>query len=151
MKKLFAISFCLLVILEGKAQKTDPVHFIYIATKTGDNKYDIHVTATIDPNWHIYAGVQPKSAISVPTKITFDKNPFITITGKMKEIGTIEKQRIAEAGIEQNMYEKSVEFVQQISLKNSIKTNVSGAITYQACTGEMCLPPKTVSFQVPVQ
>lgn len=133
------------------AQQQDPVHFTFMAQKTADKNYLIHFTATVDEGWHIYAQVQPKTAVAEPTRIVFTKNPLITVVGKPKETGKLEKQKLEEVDIEQDYYAGKVEFIQQIKLKAAVKTNVSGTITYQACTEEMCLPPKTVSFSIPVQ
>jgi len=129
----------------------DPVHWNYSLKKIDAKNYEVHATATMDAGWHIYAQTQPSSAIAVPTKIIFTKNPFLVFNGKVKGIGKIEKQVIKEAGIEQNMYENNADFVQLITLKGSVKTSVNGNITYQACTNEMCLPEKTISFIIPIE
>jgi DsbC/DsbD-like thiol-disulfide interchange protein len=131
-----------------KADAQDPVHFSYHVMKTGDKTFALHIKATMDEGWHIYAQVQPETAISVPTKISFAKNPLVAVQGKIKEVGAMETQKIVEAGIEQNMYEKTVDFVQTITLKANVKTAITGTITYQACTNEMCLPPKTIDISM---
>ena len=137
------------------AQKPDPVHFDYSIKKINDTKVEVHLTATMDEGWHIYSQTQPQEAIAEPTKIIFNKNPLLIISGKPKEIGTIQKYEDKQAGIVQYQY-SFVEFVQQVTLKSNskadpshtLRTNISGTITYQACTDQMCLPPKTVSFSI---
>jgi Disulphide bond corrector protein DsbC len=128
----------------------NPVHWKYTAKKIDAKTYELHITATLDEGWHIYAMLQPASAISVPTKIVFTKNPLVLADGKLKELGKIEKQFIKEAGIEQNMLEKTVDYVQVIKLKASVKTSVNGTLTWQACTSEMCLPEKTIPFSITI-
>lgn len=133
-----------------QAQKPNPVHFNYTVAKNNDKSYDIHMTATLDAGWHIYSQEQPTEAIAIPTKIVFTKNPVLQIDGKAKEMGEKEKYEDKNAGIVQYQYAK-VDFVQSIKLKATAKTNLSGTITYQACTDEMCLPPKTVSFTIAIE
>lgn len=132
------------------ATAQDPVHWTFRAEKTADKTYEIHLTATIDEGWHIYAQHQPKDAISLPTKIVFTKSPLFTLNGTAKESGKLEKQRVEVLEIEQNMYEHTVDFVQVVKLKAAVKTTASGTITYMACTGEQCLQPKTIPFSAPL-
>jgi thiol:disulfide interchange protein DsbD len=110
----------------------------------------VHLTASIDPGWHIYAHVQPKSAISVPTNITFTRSPLLIIVGAVAEKGTKETQTIKEAGIEQYMYTKTVDFVQVVKTKAAVKTTLTGIITYQVCSNEECLPPATAPFSISI-
>lgn len=142
---------CMLVLIAGNvfSQKPDPVHFNYRIHFIKDKTYELHITATLDEGWHIYAQEQPKEAIAQPTQIVFSKNPLLDIVGKAKEIGEKERYEDKAAGVVQYQYSQ-VAFVQTVNLKVKAKTNIAGTITYQACTNEMCLPPKTVSFNLPV-
>lgn len=133
---------------EKLSERENPVHWTFSAKKLDQNKYEIHMTASMDTSWHIYAGNQPKEAIAIPTKIKFSLNPLVKTIGKLKEIGKREKQEIKEAGIVQYEYGNTVDFVQVLSVKINIKTNIAGTISYQACTDARCLPVKTVSFNL---
>jgi thiol:disulfide interchange protein DsbD len=151
MKQILVLVCSLVVVRIAFGQtRSNPVHFSFRAERTGDKIYVIHLTASIDPGWHIYAQAQPKSAISVPTNITFTRSPLLIMDGKVAEKGTKETQTIKEAGIEQYMYTKTVDFVQAVKIKTEIKTTLTGKITYQACTNEECLPPTTVSFSISI-
>lgn len=132
------------------AQRPDPVHFSYHVKKLDNKKIEIYLTAKMDPDWHIYAQIQPEEAIAVPTRIVFNKNPLVKMTGNPKENGTKEKYEDQQAGIVQYQYGGTLDFIQEATLTAEVKTNVSGTITYQACTDEMCLPPKTISFNIAV-
>jgi len=132
-------------------ENPDPVKWNFRVEKAGAKTYVVHCTATIEDSWHIYAQIQPPSAISEPTKIVFIKSPLFSLSGKVEEKGHPKKQIIEEAGIEQNTYEKTVDFTQEVIIKNpTAKLNITGTITYQACTDEMCLPPGTLPFSVPL-
>jgi thiol:disulfide interchange protein DsbD len=144
---------CGLVVAEiafGQQTRLKPVHFSFRAERIGDKTYMVHLTASIDPGWHIYAHVQPKSAISVPTNITFTRSPLLIIVGAVAEKGTKETQTIKEAGIEQYMYTKTVDFVQVVKTKAAVKTTLTGIITYQVCSNEECLPPATAPFSISI-
>src|SRR5882724_912831 len=141
MKRLTIIlSAIIFMAASVQAQKADPVHFTYSVSKAKDQGYEVHITAAIDNGWHIYSQTQPDEAIAQPTAIVFVKNPLITMTGKPKEEGTKEKYEDKTAGIVQYQYSGKLDFVQAVTIKAKVKTNISGTITYQACTDEMCLP-----------
>lgn len=139
-----------LVFLLLNLQAQDPVQWKYSLVKNTEG-YAIHLTATLEESWHIYAQVQPKEAISAPTQIQFNPNPLLKLSGKPKEFGIKETYTDPQAGIIQYQYGHTVDFVQQFQVKAGIKTSVSGTVTYQVCTNERCLQPKTVAFSLPVQ
>ena len=41
----------------GFAQIENPVSWNFTATNTGSKQFDVHMTATVSGNWHIYAQV----------------------------------------------------------------------------------------------
>jgi thiol:disulfide interchange protein DsbD len=129
-------------------QKPDPVHLRYTLKQVGPTTFEIHCKAKIDSGWHIYARVQPKSAVCQPTKISFDISPLAKLKGAPKEIGKLQQQILKEVDITQNFYEDSVELVQTVIVKTTARFAMHGIITYQACTGEMCLPPKDSPFTI---
>ena len=142
---------CLLIEGFSFAQRDNPVHWTYSAKKIDDKTFELHFIAAIDKDWHIYAQVQPDGAISQPTKIEFTPSPLLIFKGKVKEIGAIIKQKVKILDLEQNTYEKQVDFVQTIVLKAKAKTSVTGSIPYQACTEERCLQPTAVPFSLPLE
>jgi thiol:disulfide interchange protein DsbD len=129
-----------------KAQS--PVKWSYTATKLAAGLFEVHLTATIQSGWHVYAQQQPDDAIALPTSIQFTKNPLLLMQGSLKEIGEKEQYKDADLGITAFQYEEKVDFVQQVKMKIKGKTNLSGSITYQACTNEKCLPPATTQFSI---
>jgi DsbC/DsbD-like thiol-disulfide interchange protein len=125
-----------------------PVKWSFSATKVSPGVYNIHMTASIQPGWHIYAQEQPSDAIALPTAIQFTQNPLIAKQGDIKEVGHKEQFKDADLGITAFQYEEKVDFVQQVKLKIKGKTNLGGNVTYQACTNEKCLPPTTTKFNI---
>lgn len=80
--------------------------------------------------------------------IKWAANPLILPTGKAREVGRMEHMEDKTVGIEANQYEKKVDFEQRITLRGIAKTRLTGKLTFQVCTNEMCLPPKTIPVEV---
>lgn len=142
------ISSSLLALFAVAQQQPDPVHWTFRAVRAADNNLEIRLEAHVERGWHIYAQVQPKEAISQPTKIVFRSNPLVELKGLVVEVGRKETYTDKMAGILQYQYSDSVVFTQAARLKGEAKTRITGTITYQTCTDEMCLPPKTIPFAI---
>ncbi len=153
LKKIF---YCLLgtyaifATQHASAQQQDPSHWTFSTKKISATSFELHFTAVINADWHIYAQQQPKDAVAQPTVIALAKNPLVETVGKPKEIGEKQLQKLEEVGITQYYYTGKVDFVQTIKLKTPVRTNVTGTITYMTCTDEMCLPVKTIPFNVKI-
>lgn len=149
MKKYIFLSLLIaFAAVTSHAQLLNPVSWKYAASKIDDKTYEVRITANIESGWHLYSQVQPDDAIAEPTTISFAKNPLLTIEGKLKEDGRLEKFHDAKLDVSANQYSKQVEFVQLVKVKGGAKTSVSGSVRYQTCNDEKCLPPKTVNFSI---
>ncbi|TAN02232.1 MAG: hypothetical protein EPN39_00220 [Chitinophagaceae bacterium] len=148
MKSFYFILIVLLVSHTLHAQADDPISWSFHAEKSGNKIYIVHLSATIQPGWHIYAQQQPKDAIAQPTKIDMSNNPLVLIKDKWKEAGKKEIQDLKTLDIAQFYYTGSVDFEQSVQLKANVQTNLTGAITYMACTDKMCLPVRTIRFNI---
>ena len=89
MKKIFTALTLLLFSGFANAQINNPVTWSYSAKKIADKTYEIHMTANIDGNWHLYA--QDAGEGPEPTTFSFTTNPLISFDGKVKEVGKMEK------------------------------------------------------------
>ena len=141
----------LLLLFVTKSYSQQPVSWSYFAKKISDKMYEVHLKATINEGWHIYAQKQPKEAIGLPTKVKFTSNPLLLFKGNPQEKGKLEKVTNEEVGMENHQYEREVDFVQVVTIKANAKTNVAGTIEFMACTEERCLPAATVTFNVTLQ
>jgi thiol:disulfide interchange protein DsbD len=150
MKRTLIFSVLSLAVAATRAQSggLHPIAWEFSAKKIADKTYEVHLTAQLQSGWHAYSQQQPKEAVAQPTEIHFKHNPLVGMIGKIKEIGSMERWKDEATGIMANQYDKQVDFVQVVKIKGNIRTNVSGSLTYQVCTNEMCLPPKTESFTV---
>jgi hypothetical protein len=147
-KKLLFIALVSIIAVTAKAQlNQNPVSWTFTSKKISDKVYELHLTATIQSGWHLYSQTQPEDAIPDPTKITFSKNPLVSLDGKIKEEGNMEKFKDPKLG-SAYQYSSKVDFVQTIKLKANAKTKVGGTVKFQTCDDEKCLPPKTVPFSI---
>lgn len=150
MKKIFLLLAAGFFTMSSFAQ-LNPIMWSFTAQKTADKTYEIHMKATIQNKWHLYAQTQPDDAIAIPTTFTINSNPLIKLDGKIKEIGKLEKYKDESLGVSANQYSQSVTFVQTVKLKANVKTNFSGNVEYQTCDDHQCLPPKKVNFSVAIK
>ena len=152
MIKKLLFSFVVLIIAGATAfAQLNPVSWAFNSKKIGDKTYEVRMTATMQPGWHLYSQVQPEDAIAIPTDIQFNKNTLISLNGSIKEVGKMQKFKDDKLGVAANQYAKKVEIVQVVKLKANAKTNLTGTIEYQTCDDEKCLPPKKVNFNLAVQ
>lgn len=150
MKKLFVLTALIVVAFSAGAQ-LNPVSWSFSAVKTGDKQYEVKMVATIQNKWHLYSQTQPADAIAIPTSFKFNANPLLTLDGKIKEVGKMEKFNDKTLGVSANQYSTTVTFVQKVKLKANAKTKLTGSVEYQTCDDEKCLPPKTVNISVEIK
>jgi Disulphide bond corrector protein DsbC len=146
MKKLFLSVAALFTAAIIYAQ--NPVSWSFTAKKIADKTFEVHMTATIQKSWHLYSQNQPEDAVASPTSFTLTTNPLLTLDGKIKEVGKMEKFVDKELGLSANQYSDKVDFVQVVKLKGNVNTNLSGSVEFQTCDDKKCLPPKTINFNI---
>ncbi len=146
MKKLIPVLFLMIPAFSGNAQINNPVTWSYTAKKIADKTYELHLTATIEGNWHLYA--QDAGEGPEPTTIIFSANPLLTFDGKVKEIGKMEKSYDKNFNSVLKFYAKKVDFVQKVKVKSSVATVVKGTINFMVCNDRQCLPPRDVPFTI---
>ena len=143
------ILLVLCILLKGAfTYAQNPVEWKFFVDKVSDTMLQIHLRASLQEGWHIYAQTQPKGAIPKPTVITFNKNPLIKFVGKVKELGNMDIHRPQILNTEDWRYADRVDFVQLVQVKNKVKTNVNGMVCYMVCTDQLCLPPTTIKFNL---
>jgi Disulphide bond corrector protein DsbC len=147
MKKTILLA---LIVLSGTlaiAQSSKQVSWVYSAKKVADKTYEIHMTATIGGDYHLYAqdagGDGP-----IPTTFNFTKSPLLALDGAVKEQGQIVKKFESAWNHNVNYYEKTVDFVQVVKLKSNVKTTLAGKVEFMVCNDKECLPPADVDIKV---
>ncbi len=132
----------------GNAQVENPVKWTYTAKKIANKQYELHMTAVLDQNWHIYA--QDAGEGPEPTSFSFSGNPLVKLEGKVAESGKLEKSYDPNFRSTLKYYSNKVDFIQKISLKSTASTVVKGTLTYMVCNDRKCLPPKEFPFSIKV-
>ncbi len=146
MKNIILATLFSIGLINLNAQVQNPVSWKYEAEKVGAT-YHVIITASIDNHWHIYSQNTGKNG-PVPTTITFKNNPLITLVGKVKEAGKLEKIYDKNFQTDVLFYSNKVVFAQAIKVKAGIKTNISGTVEYMVCDDEKCLPPTKKTFDI---
>ncbi len=144
---LFGLALCTCSMI--MAQSSTQVKWTWSAKKIGDKTYEVHMTAAIGGDYHLYAqdagGDGP-----IPTVFTFTKNPLLVTDGKVKEVGKMVKKFESAWSHDVNYYENTVDFVQVVKLKSNVKTSLSGKVEFMVCNDRQCLPPADVDIKVNV-
>ncbi len=145
---LFSLAF-VMIIQAATAQSSKQVQWSYSAKKIGDKTYEVHMTATINGDYHLYAqdagGDGP-----VATSFSFVKSPLLIFDGGVKESGRLVKKFESVWNHDVRYYEKNVDFVQVVKLKSNVKTNFTGKVEFMVCNDRQCLSPSEVEVKVNV-
>ena len=148
MKIIISLVLTLTMFNLAKAQVKKPVHWSFSSKMINATTFEIHLTAAIDAGWHIYSQTTPDGG-PVPTSIKFGKNPLITLIGKTKEVGKLEKHKEPLfGGIDVKQFSDNVDFVQTIKLKGYVKITVNGSVSFMCCNDHECLPPSKQPFSI---
>jgi thiol:disulfide interchange protein DsbD len=149
MKKIYFFFILLTAGFVSQAQSFKQVKWNYSVKRISDKTFEVHMTASINGNYHLYAqnvGVEGPA----PTTFNFVKNPLIRLEGGVKEEGKMIKKFESAWSGNVNYFEKTVDFVQLVKLKANIKTMFSGKIEFMVCDDKQCLPPSEVDIKVPI-
>lgn len=147
MQKTILLGLMLLTVSFVMAQSSTQVKWTYTAKKIADKTYEVHMTAVIGGDYHLYAqdagGDGP-----IPTAFTFVKNPLLITDGKVKEVGKLIKKFESAWNHDVNYYQNTVDFVQIVKLKSNVKTSLAGKVEFMVCNDRQCLPPADVDIKV---
>ncbi len=148
MKKIFTLFVLILLSVGAFAQSGSKVQWTFVSKKISDKKYEVKITATIQPGWHMYSQNQSADAIVLPTKVTFAKNPLLVISGKPKEVGKLYDQFDKAIQARSKYYSNKVEFIQMVTIKSTVNTSVVGEVEFMVCDDKQCLPPDRAKFSI---
>jgi len=147
MKKLILLWLCLFT-MQAYAKIDTPVHWKFASSKVGEDKYAVTFTANIDEGWHLYSQFL-KSGGPVPTTFQFEKAPDVSLAGNVTE------KPIAISGFDESFQMKILYHEHQVTFTQIVKTTVPdahliGSLNYMVCSGQKCLPPTDVAFDIPI-
>jgi thiol:disulfide interchange protein DsbD len=136
-----------LPVLAG-AQIPNPVKWAFTSKKINNKTWEVQITATIQASWRLYA--QEPGEGPIPTTFKFTQNDLVTITGKVKESGKLQKGYDRNFSTDLKYYEKQVVFIQTVTLMSPAVTEVKGSVEYMTYNANECLPPRKQEFNIPI-
>ena len=147
MKKFSLLFLGLIIGYTLLAQSNKQVKWAFTSKKISDKTFEVHMTATINGDYHLYAqnaGVEGP----LPTAFVFTKNPLLVLDGKVKEVGKLVKKYESAWSGSVNYYEKTVNFIQTVKVRGAAKTNLAGKVEFMVCDDNLCLPPAEIPFSI---
>ena len=148
--KILVPGFILLFFhLQITAQMPSPVSWSFSSDHITGKEYELHFTADIEGDWHIYSQFIDDGG-PVPTSFQYEETDHFTKLGKTEEKG--DRKEGFDALFEMNVikFSKAVDFVQRIKVNDSNKM-IRGQVEFMVCNEESCLPPKKVDFSIPLK
>ncbi len=148
LKRSTVIFLFSILALQTFSQIYDPVTWDFRYEKTGNNKYDLIFTATIEKGSHIYSMDIPEGG-PIPTSVNIDSTSSFRLEGKAYEAIKPEEIDDEAFGMKIKSFSNTAEFRQAITaLKPSF--TVTGAVNYMACNNVTCSPPKDAEFELTI-
>lgn len=125
----------------------DPVSWDFKAIKSGENEYEVILTATIEDHWHIYSQTPRNSNDPTQMEINFfNKDSNFTLNGETTEDGDLILEFDEILGKDTKFYSNSVSFKQKI--KTTTASSIKGEVYFIVCNDGMCLPPEAIEFDL---
>jgi hypothetical protein len=150
MKQLVSLILVVLLTTQAFCQVKNPVKWSFAVKKIDQVSYEVSLTATVDPGWHVYSQTTPDGGPSA-TVISFTQNPLIVLDGPVKEVGKLEQKYEELFGVNVKQFSNKVTFVQTVKLKGKAKTAINGSIEFMSCNNKECLPPSNQKFSISLQ
>ena len=140
-KTRILLTICLMACLtfSAFAQTVTPVKWAYKTVKVNDSVAELQFTATIEPNWHLYAQKPGQGQIEQPLVFNFNKSPKYERMGKVTE-PTPQSDYDDLLDAHSNFYSKQVTFKQRVKVKDDQPFTVQGKLEGQACIEGRCTP-----------
>lgn len=124
--------------LNGFSQILDPVEWATSIEKISETEYDLVVTATIEPGWHLYSQTVPEDG-PIPTTFTFESSESYTLVGTtIEEEGHVIDDPVFMMRIK--YFENKAVFKQRVVFANKPET-IKGSVEFMVCDDSKCLPP----------
>ncbi|MBI5086400.1 MAG: protein-disulfide reductase DsbD N-terminal domain-containing protein [Acidobacteria bacterium] len=146
-----------LTLLLALLWQAPPVHWTITAPaaraqlKPGA-KITVTLAAEIDEGWHLYS-LRKQEDGPIPTSITVPEGQPFRLAGPIDAPPALSRfEETFQLDIES--YEGSAEFGVPVEVPKDTKTGLATLAVharYQACDNKICLPPKTVKLELPVE
>ena len=130
-----------------QSQNQDDIEWCFAVKKTSVNTFNIHVTALINPPWHIYEkllNIQESSLLS----ITYEYNDNTILSDDLHVVGVpIEQYDNAIKNVVR-YYTVAVNFVQKVSLIVDEPLTLKGQVAYVIGDGISKVETRIEKFKI---
>ncbi|MCU0246268.1 MAG: protein-disulfide reductase DsbD N-terminal domain-containing protein [Bryobacter sp.] len=115
------------------------------------SKFAVKIEAVIPEGWHLYSLTQPPGG-PIPTRIAVPEGQAFVLAGTV-DAPAPDRVQDEAFGMEVESYEGTIPFTVPVSASKDAAGKATLTITarYQACSKSLCLPPRTVRLEVPVE
>ena len=144
MRRTVTILFLLFTAVNLNSQVLEPVTWSFRSEKTGDNTFDLVMTAELEKSWHLYA-MDIEEGGPIPTSFTFETGKGYSLQGKTIAVTKPEVKFDNSFSMNIGMHSFMAEFRQKVTVSQSPVT-VTGYVTFMSCDDKQCLPPRDVEF-----
>ena len=148
-KKLFLVLMLLSGISIVAYSQSDLVSWKIASEAVGDKTFDIKITASIAPGWHMY-DMGPYENGPNATIFIFTIPNGVTKVGEISSIEKPIKVNDPMFGMVIGYYEKSVTFVQKVKLAVP-KATVEVMVEWMTCDDTSCTPPDDHTMKIELQ
>jgi thiol:disulfide interchange protein len=149
MRKIYAITGLFLLTIMAGAQVFEPVSWSFTSESKGDNTYEIVMTATLEPGWHLYA-MDIGEGGPIATSFTFDPVEGYSLAAEALEVTEPEVKYDSSFDMNIGMHSGTAEFRQKVKVLRYPAT-VRGYVTFMSCDDRQCLPPREVEFSIEIK
>ncbi len=158
---MLAAAFCIMAaasaFTQGQETELNPIKWSVKAKlpskplKAGE-QFTVELTAQIEKGWHLYS-TEPVENGPKPTRITLPTGQAFEQAGEIESPAPL-SARDPNFGVEVEFYEESVTFTLPVRILPNAAPGSHKLIVqvrYQTCTKELCLPPKLVKLEAPIE
>lgn len=140
--------FCLFLVVSITSifgQIEEPFHWTSKLVDVSANTKEIQFSVNIDKGWHLYGLTIPEGG-PVATTFNFEKMKGVKLVGKVTSASKLITHFDKQFEMNLSYYEKSVLFVQKLTITDSKAFSIKGYAKYMGCNDQSCLPPSDYPF-----
>ncbi len=115
-------------------------------------RFTVKLCGSIEPGWHLYSTKRVPDG-PIPTRIWIPEGQLLRMAGPLRSPAAQTAQD-PNFGMEVEYYEGSAVFTLPVQVNEKAPAGAGKAqvsASYQACNDKICLPPKTVTAEAPIE
>lgn len=143
--RLLTIIIIIAAAIGASAQMVNPIVWKTRLAMTSDNEGAIIFTAAIEPGWHLYDIDLPEGGPD-PTSVAFDILDGVELRGKLTPSRPAPVTVDPVFDLRLGWWTDSVTLTQKFRVTNPGAYRIAGALSFQGCNDESCIPPTREDF-----